>query len=64
MKPIFLGGRQITSKQTNIMLATDKDYGKTKQNKTRKEIRRAAGCAVVDIPGRLHQGVGRHLNGI
>lgn len=63
MKPIFLGGRQITSKQTNIMLATDKDYGE-KKKKTRKEIHRAAGCAVVDIPGRLHQGVGRQLNGI
>lgn len=37
MKPIFLGGRQITSKQTNIMLATDKDYGK--KNKT-KHVRK------------------------
>lgn len=41
MKPIFLGGRQITSKQTNIMLATDKDYGKTKQNET-KHVRKYA----------------------
>lgn len=36
------------------MSATDKYYGGKK--KTSKEIHRAAGCAVVDIPGRLHQG--------
>lgn len=40
MKPIFLGGRQITSKQTN-MSATDKYYG-GKKKQVRKYTERQA----------------------